>query len=717
MSQAPEQLPRSGQPDVVPEERARFRQLLAANPNHFGNLAESQLPPVTKIVADTRFEEVTCVGLNIGLDQLEATVAIKRPFGYGGDLCGGGSTEYVRFYLDYGAGWTDAGMAAFGAHDIPDGTDCAKAQDKPLTYAVTLPIQPRRSICVRPVLPNVRAILSWNLPPPAGAPGWRPVWGGVRDQHVQVRPRPLVLSDVVELVDPDALEKLPPLVAEAPPLPIPLPDPPPLSLERLAGAYRDQRVPPHRFGLAHLQTAVAGAVDQEALGVAYAEWQTAGLDLQAALDALDATGGDVSFEELECLALDGNVERLVATLRVKRPTGYSGGLCSRGSREYVAFWADWEDRCRWTHLGTVAVAVHDIPSIPADGLAYSVVLPVDLDEVRRPCDAPRVARVRAVLSWNVPPSSTDPNAGPVWGNRVDAHVQIRPGARTGGGPLITAAGGIGLHDIDVFGGGLTLPPATFAFGGTAADPWGLGRPCPFGGLVIVQGPPRVGHQYRLLARRFGQPGTESPVTNPIHVVDVTGAGSTRTPDPGTGYLAYVGTLSNMDNVLAHWTPPGDELWEIRLEMATLAGAPEGTTPWYRIQLDNTAPRRRPAAQPFEPPPVTCHVQIDSGGDCKDFVQGTAIQGHFVAQDAHFGAFGLTTLPSTLNPPQPATATPATSPTASFAAGGDAWTLDTTGMTPCGYVVLLQVSDRAIVNSVPGQHNYDFADVGFCLRQP
>jgi hypothetical protein len=31
-------------------------------------------------------------------------------------------------------------------------------------------------------------------------------------------------------------------------------------------------------------------------------------------------------------------------------------------------------------------------------------------------------------------------------------------------------------------------------------------------------------------------------------------------------------------------------------------------------------------------------------------------------------------------------------------------------------VLLQVWDRSIVGSQPGSHNYNFYDVGFCLRR-
>jgi len=71
------------------------------------------------------------------------------------------------------------------------------------------------------------------------------------------------------------------------------------------------------------------------------------------------------------------------------------------------------------------------------------------------------------------------------------------------------------------------------------------------------------------------------------------------------------------------------------------------------------------------------------------------------------------------PSNPPAATP-------FLAGTDAapgptgheCALDTTTpnkMQPCGYVVRLDVSDRSIVDSVPGQHNGSSIAVGFCLR--
>ena len=74
----------------IERERSHYIDLLVANPNHFGNLADSGLPAVKKMLGNTKFEQLGCVGYNPVLDMLEATVAIKLPFGYGGDLCSPG---------------------------------------------------------------------------------------------------------------------------------------------------------------------------------------------------------------------------------------------------------------------------------------------------------------------------------------------------------------------------------------------------------------------------------------------------------------------------------------------------------------------------------------------------------------------------------------------------------------------------------------------------
>ena len=428
------------------------------------------------------------------------------------------------------------------------------------------------------------------------------------------------------------------------------------------------------------------------------------------------TTADVSYEQVECLGLDYNNERLVATFQVKRPYGYSGDLCSKGSTEYVAFWADWENECQWTYLNTVEVSVHDIQEVPPEGLWYAAILPVDLNKVRRSCKEPRLGRVRAVLSWQVPPSTTDPDKLEYWGNRLDAHVQIKPGKPVlKPSAMIRALGGIPLENIDTVGNGMTKPyggvPAKFWFNDAPADPWNLNRPCPFGGGVIVHGMWFLGYKYRIRARKVTNPGVVVVLTTPFERNQVgsgtlprRNADSLNPADAGYGFFTYLDPLLYMENsTLGVWSTSGDELWEVSLDLADMAYNVLDSTPWYRMQLDNTAPE--------------VDIHIDNGGDCKGFGKADVLHGHFVARDLHFGAFALSTHPNTAAIPSNQPATPTSSTDATVVSPGDAWTLDLASpikMKPCGYVVRVQAWDRTIVGSQSGGHNYNATETGFYI---
>lgn len=89
---------------------------------------------ILAIKENTTWEEVSCVGYNPELRKLEAIVQVKQTFGYSGGLCTNGSTEYVRFFIDWGSGFENVGLTGFKAHDIPD----APADNHPLNYMVQL---------------------------------------------------------------------------------------------------------------------------------------------------------------------------------------------------------------------------------------------------------------------------------------------------------------------------------------------------------------------------------------------------------------------------------------------------------------------------------------------------------------------------------------------------------------------------------------------------
>lgn len=737
-------MPKAAETTTTPKiekERSEFRRLLLQNANYFGNLEKSDLKAVKKIVANTGYEQLNCVGYNPDKQFLEATISIKQPFGYGGDLCHAGTTEYVRFFIDYGSGWVDAGVAGAVVHDIPTSEDCSKHLTKPLTYVASLKLSPKIARCCNhPVLPKVHAILSWNLVPPAGPAnvGWLPPWGNTLDCHVQIKPRPWSLFCILEDLSVNLNQKLkvPPLFEQVQDNPIPIPDPPPLTVSELAQMYTGKEaqakkieVESHRFGTSDLHMALTSGAFSEQLVAQKAEiWKAAGLDLSAVIGALQETSANTTYEQLECLGIDDTApERLVATFRIKRPNGYSGNLCQAGSKEYIAFWADWDNTCKWSYVGTVTVNVHDIASIPKEGLCYSAILPVDLTYHRRPCGEPKIARIRAVLSWAVPPSTTNPNALDYWGNRLDTHVQINPGEVITGLPpaKIRNLGGIPLEDIDTVSTGMTLPAAVFAhYPGYSADAWGLNRACPFGGQIVIEGNYYLPYYYRVKVHKATDPPNSYTVLGDSFLVERWDTGFDLQTSSG-GFFKFLGPATHFDRTLALWNTSGDDVWEVQLDLASAptAAAIFASSPWYHVQLDNTAPQGPPAS------PLTMDIHITSGGgDCKDIGQGDLIIGNFIANDLHFGGWSLSTEPNTLTTPsnQPVATAPPPSPppaplpgtSAAPAPSGHSWSLNTAApiaMKPCGYVVRLDVSDRTIVNSVPGQHNGNHIEVGFCLR--
>jgi hypothetical protein len=698
------------QPPAKPEPtRAKFRQLLAANPNYFGTAPEAaSFPVVVEQSFNTAYEELTCVSYNQKLDRLEATFVVKLPYGYAGDLCSNGSYEHVRFYIDYGAGWQDAGPASVNVHDIPVGKDCHQDPTHPLAYVCGVDHDPKRDWCGNPILPRVRAILSWNLMPPAGQPDWAGPWGNRLECNVQITPRPSRVVDVLHKLPDAVIEKLdvPPLELIDVPVP-PVPDPGPLAevpLSYLATAYRSAEVPQHRFALPHVAKALEASGDLTELA---SESASAGLNLTNVLETLEKQSGNTTYEQLGCVGLEHqfNTDRLVATFRIKRPAGYSGGPCTKGSVEYVAFWGDFDDNCRYEYLGTIAVNVHDYAKIPDNGLCYAAVLPVDLNKYRESCKKPVLRRVRAVLSWGTPPSASDPNAVPYWGNRVDAHVQIAPGQRYDGTARFTIVGGVPAAEVAT--SGLTMSVAHLAVNGQVLDD----RGCPFAGRVTLHGPTDpalAGKTYRVLLTNVTQGAATVPLTSGFQTVGSVGQ---TLPSPSTywtpgvdGWMTWLGWQQNSTGVLGWFNTHGDDRWRIELEVQG-----SGIVDTKYVQLDNTL--NGASVDPNN----TAGLELDVAGQC-DVKAGT-LTGRFVARDLHLGSWGLAVEggPSSGFPtPPPPTTTPPVATTAQTPVTGCAFALDLSNLPPCGYTVRLSVSDRAVVNSAWTGRAVSITR-GLCLR--
>ena len=675
----------------VAHERLNFHALLAANPNYFGTLPDLGFPVQIEKQADSAYEGISCVSYSPERDRLEATVQIRGPYGYSGGLCSSGSFEHVRFYLSYdnGASWTDEGLAAVNVHDVPAGKSCDGSTWPPLSYVCGVDVQPRRNWCGVPVLPLARAILSWEIVPDPNSPDQIPIWGDVHECHVQIRPRPYFLIDLVSQLPKDVVVKIPPYLLQEVPQPVPDPGPlTPLPLSELVTLYAGKRkgdlVPQHRYVLPHLlATESAGPKTVTSFVAPALAAQAVDVNLSAVLEQLESTSGDTSYEQLECLGLDNNANQLVGSFRVKRASGFSGGPCTAGSTEYVAYWADFGDECRYSYLGTVQVRTHDYADLPAGGLCYAAPLPVDLGAFRRSCDTPVVGRVRAVLSWGTPPSTTDPDAVPHWGNRLDVHVQLSPGRPYDGTARFTIVGGVAAASVDV-GTGLTLPGAAIAENGNP-----LPDDCPFAGVVTLHGPldpSLAGQLYRIRVRNLTTGGPVSDLTDAFYVVNWLGVGSWATPGAG-GWTPWPSWVGNTTGKLGHFTPGGDDLWEVQLEVLGL-----GVVDVRRVQMDNTLN----ASIVIGDPDDGADLQLSTLGACR--IPRGWLNGTFVARDKHFWSWSIGVIggPTSSVPPTPLVV--GIGATTQTPVSGEAFSINLSALQPCGYVVQLGVTDRAVVSS-------------------
>ncbi len=701
------------------KERGKFKTLLLANPNFFGNLKESQFKAEVTILSNSFYEEIGCVGYQPQANRLEAVVFIKRPTGYGGDVCSPGTQEYVRFYIsfDNGATWDDLGLRSFTAYDIPGTTE-----EKRLEYAVTMPVQIGRKFCFVRNQAKVRAILSWNSPPPPNDPGFNPVFGEVHNTNIQIEP--LKFFKFFDLVS--ALQLEPAKLSKAVDMDqtVTAAQTKALNAVELQSLYKGKNVEPHRFAFNEVQTLISKSTAGESVmasGIAKL-LPDLGIDLSKLVEKFFPTDGNKNFEELECIGYSPDENLLAGVIRLKLPNGFSGGPCTAGSKEFVTFWADTDDNGSFeTCLGTTSVNVYDSDPLPEGGLEYAVFLPVDLDQYRKPCkEGARLMKIRAILSWQQQPPCSNPNYVPVWGNREETIIQIKPGKRIDPGdkvPLLTAVGDIIVSKIDNAG---LAQDAVAIHTGVAYDD------APFGGRITLAGKIVNGtsaSKYRIMRKPHGAPDSAYvPLTN-----EPTGIGITiNTWDPvnglvqtsptihadANGYYNYEDYSSNHfveSNILSVWfsnTAEDNKQFDLRLDLPVDANpANDIHSNVVTVLVDNTAPK------------ADLKILLGSLVECAEFNVGQQINGTFTATDDHFGSFSFV-----IRPQGPANGVLPNPPAGSHGAITDpgivngAWVLNTATMGPCGYSLTIVVSDRTNVNSGNGSYSSE-ASVGFCLRKP
>jgi hypothetical protein len=295
-----------------------------------------------------------------------------------------------------------------------------------------------------------------------------------------------------------------------------------------------------------------------------------------------------------------------------------------------------------------------------------------------------VARVRAVLSWSSLPSTTNPNLLPTWGNRLDAHVLVP--RREGLPGSLSVIGGVSTEFIsDVTG--MASATAKFADNGVQVfSP--LGLDVPFGGLIVVRGPAVTGKRYRLQIIDSG--GASQTLTEKIWVTPVIGVSSYHT-GTADGWFDYLPHSQNFAAVLGYYRSDGNDKVTVQLEIEG-----DGVVDSQVVQLDNVYPDVAVS--------ITHPV-----GDCGLIHPGVQLEGLVEAKDLHMGSWSVVIDggPAGFGPVAVASGNANTAP------GGTVWTFDTTGMVQCGYVVRVNASDRAIVNSGNSQHQRS-DDVGFCV---
>jgi hypothetical protein len=140
---------------------------------------------------------------------------------------------------------------------------------------------------------------------------------------------------------------------------------------------------------------------------------------ESGFEPVEPMSGNTAYEELTCIGLNPEANRLEAVVDIKRHYGYHTGPCGVGSPEYVRFFV--ERSGSWHDVGLVSFTSYNI-SGSALPLSYSV--GIELNEIRQYCTDENLVKVRGILSWNQEPPAGDPNWTPPWGNVVDSTVQI-----------------------------------------------------------------------------------------------------------------------------------------------------------------------------------------------------------------------------------------------------------------------------------------------------
>ena len=129
---------------------------------------------------------------------------------------------------------------------------------------------------------------------------------------------------------------------------------------------------------------------------------------------------DTTYESISCVSYNPQFEQLQATVSINQSLGYSSAQCRYGSDEHVRFYLSYDGGSAWQDQGLRTVNVYDMRC--RKPLEYRV--SVGIEPAQTFCFMQNPPLVRAILSWNSSPPPDMPEWTPVWGNVVEAPIQI-----------------------------------------------------------------------------------------------------------------------------------------------------------------------------------------------------------------------------------------------------------------------------------------------------
>ncbi len=634
----------------------------------------------------TKYEELSCVGLLPDENLLEAVIEIKKPFGYKGNLCSEGSKEYVSFYIDYNDG---AGFVSIGAAASVTVHDLTFVNEDNLYYSVRQNFIPEEYLnCDTPQIVKVRAILSWEQIPTGS--NYTPVWGNVVERWVQIKPKStgVIFYPIPPLFPiPDdkpfpfkgfnQVTLSPKEIASPTP---PIPPFPSLSQFIMTGDKSEIKalvlktieaeekikeagnVETERFEFNTLMMenpnyfgAISSSQDStEILNSVYSLPQST---MELMLPKLEINPDwlipvkpmlyNTTFEELKCIGLRPEEDLLEAIIEVKKSSGFSGDLCTLGSTQYVAFYIDFHDGSGYQYIATSSIAAHDIPEANDKHLSYAVKATIgNISSKLQSCTVENIVEVKAILSWNQDPTPFGHLYTPTWGNVLTRHVQIRPKDGASVKCDIEIINHVHTDDIDQISSQKGLAIKINSSG--SAVPYVFDRP--FGGTIACWGNVSIpdGAFYRFLysdnnGLSWNNITDRRIARNPSPWIIT----QSRTPD-SDGWFSindYKTDIANYSlTALLHWNSRGKngdyllKLEVVKADKTTLLCVDESA-----IKLDNKGIDLFEFGGTPAPLPAKGVVVKDSSGQykkCESFNGSESIEVFGNFKDDYFSSFSL-----------------------------------------------------------------------------